>query len=63
VAPFAGQILSLNARAGDAVQAYSTVGLLADPAGLEITAELSSEELSQMALNQQAVDHPAQPPG
>ncbi len=54
VAPFDGQILSLNVEAGDAVQAYSTVGVLADPAKLEITAELSSDELSQMALNQQA---------
>jgi multidrug efflux pump subunit AcrA (membrane-fusion protein) len=55
VAPFAGQILSLNVEAGDDVQAYSSVGVLADPNALEITAELGSEELSQMALNQEAV--------
>jgi HlyD family secretion protein len=55
VAPFAGQILSLNIQAGDAVQAYSAVGVLADPNALEITAELGSDELSQMALNQAAV--------
>jgi multidrug efflux pump subunit AcrA (membrane-fusion protein) len=55
VAPFAGQILSLNIKAGDAAQAYSAVGVLADPNSLEITAELGSEELSQMALNQEAV--------
>jgi multidrug efflux pump subunit AcrA (membrane-fusion protein) len=55
VAPFDGQILSLNVKAGDSAQAYSTVGVLADPTQLEITAELGSEELSQMALNQQAV--------
>ncbi|MGQ9597925.1 MAG: HlyD family efflux transporter periplasmic adaptor subunit [Anaerolineae bacterium] len=54
VAPFDGQVLSLNIEAGDAVQAYSTVGVLADPTKLEITAELSSDELSQMALNQKA---------
>ncbi len=54
VAPFAGQILSLNIQAGDAVQAYAVVGVLADPTQLEITAELGSEELSQMALNQEA---------
>jgi multidrug efflux pump subunit AcrA (membrane-fusion protein) len=54
VAPFDGQILSLNVKAGDATQAFDTVGVLADPAKLEITAELSSDELSQMALNQQA---------
>jgi multidrug efflux pump subunit AcrA (membrane-fusion protein) len=55
VAPFAGQVLSLNIKAGDAAQAYDAVGVLADPDELEITAELGSEELSQMALNQQAV--------
>jgi RND family efflux transporter MFP subunit len=55
VAPFDGQILSLNVKAGDSAQAYSAVGVLADPTQLEITAELGSEELSQMALNQQAV--------
>jgi multidrug efflux pump subunit AcrA (membrane-fusion protein) len=54
LAPFDGQILSLNIAAGDTVEANSAVGVLADPAKLEITAELSSDELSQMALNQQA---------
>lgn len=55
VAPFAGQILSLNIQPGDAAEAYDAVGVLADPNELEITAELGSEELSQMALNQQAL--------
>jgi multidrug efflux pump subunit AcrA (membrane-fusion protein) len=55
IAPFDGQILSLNIQTGDSVQAYSTIGVLADPNALEITAELSSDELSQMALGQQAV--------
>jgi hypothetical protein len=31
------------------------VGVVADPSQLEITADLGSDELSQMALNQQAV--------
>jgi multidrug efflux pump subunit AcrA (membrane-fusion protein) len=55
IAPFAGQILSLNIKAGDAAQAYDAVGVLADPNALEITAELGSEELSQMALGQEAM--------
>ena len=53
-APFDGQILSLNVKAGDAVAAYDAVGVVADPTKLEITAELGSEELSEMALEQQA---------
>jgi multidrug efflux pump subunit AcrA (membrane-fusion protein) len=55
VAPFAGQILSLNIKAGDSAEAYDAVGVLADPNDLEITAELGSEELSEMALNQPAL--------
>jgi multidrug efflux pump subunit AcrA (membrane-fusion protein) len=55
VAPFDGQVLSLNVQTGDSVQAYSAVGVLADPNALEITAELSSDELSQMAVGQDAV--------
>ena len=55
VAPFEGQITSLDLQAGDSASAYTAVGVLADPRQIEITAELGSEELSQMALNQQAV--------
>jgi multidrug efflux pump subunit AcrA (membrane-fusion protein) len=55
IAPFDGQILSLSVKAGDSAAAYDTVGVIADPAQKEITAELGSDELSQMALNQQAV--------
>jgi len=55
VAPFDGQILSLSIEEGDTVAAYGVVGQLADPTKLEVTAELGSEELSQMAENQEAV--------
>jgi multidrug efflux pump subunit AcrA (membrane-fusion protein) len=55
IAPFDGQILSLNVDAGDSAAAYDSVGVIADPAQKEITAELGSDELSQMALSQQAV--------
>ncbi len=63
VAPFAGQVLSLNVEPGDAAQAYTAVGVLADPNALEITAELGSEELSQMAVNQAAVINLRNRPG
>jgi multidrug efflux pump subunit AcrA (membrane-fusion protein) len=55
VAPLVGQVLSLNITEGAEVEAYSAVGLVADPHALEITAELGSEELSEMALEQEAV--------
>jgi multidrug efflux pump subunit AcrA (membrane-fusion protein) len=55
VAPYEGEITSLDLQEGDSVAAYTAVGVLADPRQVEITAQLGSEELSQMALNQQAV--------
>jgi HlyD family secretion protein len=54
-APFDGQILSISINPGDQAGAFSTVMVLADPSGLEITAELGAEELSEMALGQEAL--------
>jgi len=51
--PFDGQVLSLNIKAGDTVAPTMRWGG-GRPRKLEITAELSSDELSQMALEQQA---------
>lgn len=55
IAPFSGQVLSISIRPGDNVQAFSTVLVLAEPDSLEITAELGSEDLSQMSVNQPAI--------
>jgi multidrug efflux pump subunit AcrA (membrane-fusion protein) len=54
VAPFDGRILSLSVREGTQVVAYKPMLILGDPGALELTAELSSEELRQMAVDQEA---------
>lgn len=54
VAPFAGRVLSLDVRAGDLAAAYKTALVLGDPGALEITADLSAAELSQMSIGQAA---------
>jgi multidrug efflux pump subunit AcrA (membrane-fusion protein) len=54
VAPFGGQITSLNLDPGDRVTAYTAVLVLADPTQLEITAELGSSDLAVMSINQAA---------
>jgi len=55
VAPFDGKVLSVGIDPGDYASAFSTVMVLADPAELEITAELGVEDLSEMALGQEAL--------
>jgi multidrug efflux pump subunit AcrA (membrane-fusion protein) len=55
IAPFDGQILSIGIDPGDYASAFSTVIVLADPTELEMTAELGAEELSDMALGQEAL--------
>jgi multidrug efflux pump subunit AcrA (membrane-fusion protein) len=54
IAPFAGEILSLNIRPGSRAEAFQTAVILAQPEALEITAELSSEQLNQISVDQPA---------
>jgi multidrug efflux pump subunit AcrA (membrane-fusion protein) len=54
VAPFDGEVLSIGVRAGSRAEAFRTVIVLAEPEALEITAELGSEALSQMSVDQAA---------
>lgn len=54
IAPFDGEILSVNARPGDRAEAFATVMVLADPNALEITASLGADQLSDMSVDQPA---------
>ena len=54
IAPFAGEVLSLNVRAGSRAEAFQTAVVLAQPQNLEITAELGSEQLNEMSVDQPA---------
>ena len=55
IAPFEGKALSVGIDPGDPVSAFSIVMVLADPSELEMTAELGAEQLSDMALGQEAL--------
>ncbi len=48
IAPFDGVILSTNIIAGSQVQGYKTVMTIADPSELEIMADLSTNEMSEL---------------
>ncbi len=54
IAPFAGEILSIGVRPGSRAEAFSTVIVMAQPQNLEITAELGSEQLNEMSVEQPA---------
>lgn len=55
IAPFDGQVLSLNLQAGSPAEAFKTALILGDPTGLEITANLSAEDLAEMSIGQPAI--------
>ena len=55
IAPFDGQVLSISIDPSDYASAFSTVMVLADPSVMEMTAELGAEDLSEMALGQEAL--------
>lgn len=52
VAPFEGQILSVDIRSGDSATAFEVVIVLADMSALEITADLSADQLGEMSIGQ-----------
>jgi len=54
VAPFQGRVLSLSVREGGLATAFKPVLVLGDHGALEITADLSAAQLSQMSVGQTA---------
>lgn len=54
IAPQTGEILALAIGEGDQVEAFEAVVELADPSQLEIAAELSAEQMRQLAEGQPA---------
>jgi multidrug efflux pump subunit AcrA (membrane-fusion protein) len=54
VAPFAGEITTLNVIPGKAAEAHKPVAVIADPAEWDITADLTSNQLSLMEEGQGA---------
>jgi RND family efflux transporter MFP subunit len=63
VAPFGGVVLSLSATPGDSISAYQTVLAVGDPSELELRADLSAEQVSDLAVGMAAELAPADYPG
>jgi len=54
IAPFAGQVTTLNVLPGKSVEAHKPVAVIADPAAWDITADLTSNQLGLMEEGQAA---------
>lgn len=63
LAPFAGEVLAVNVTAGQAIEAYKPVIVVADPAQLEVSAELSAEQMRDLAEGMVVTLAPANYPG
>lgn len=50
IAPFSGQIVSVNLRPGAYAEAFRPVIVLADPSALEITVEVGATELRELSV-------------
>jgi multidrug efflux pump subunit AcrA (membrane-fusion protein) len=55
VAPFDGEVLALNIRPGNSVEAFKTVAVVGDPGALELTAELEASDVAELSLDMPAI--------
>jgi multidrug efflux pump subunit AcrA (membrane-fusion protein) len=63
LAPFDGEVTALSTAAGKAVQGFDPVIVVADPAELEVTAELAADDMRQLSEGQEASVVPVEYPG
>jgi multidrug efflux pump subunit AcrA (membrane-fusion protein) len=54
VAPMDGEVLSLSVYPGRFIEAFTPAVIIADPAAVEVSADLSSSQLDQLAEGQEA---------
>jgi multidrug efflux pump subunit AcrA (membrane-fusion protein) len=53
-APFDGEVLALNVRPGDSVEAFKTALVIGDPGALEITADLEASDVAELSVEMAA---------
>ena len=54
IAPFGGEVLRIDIKPGDSAQGFDVVMVLAEPGLLEISADLTTEQLNDMSVGQPA---------
>ena len=63
LAPFDGEVTAINTAAGRSVEGFRPVIVVADPRELEVTAELSSDDMGELTEGQEARVVPVGFPG
>jgi RND family efflux transporter MFP subunit len=63
LAPLDGEVTSLSTAAGKAVEGFKPVIIVADPSELEVTAELSPDDMRELSEGQEAAVVPVEFPG
>lgn len=63
LAPFDGEVTAVSTAAGKAVEGFKPVLIVADLTELEVTAELSADEMRELSEGQEATVVPAEYPG
>jgi multidrug efflux pump subunit AcrA (membrane-fusion protein) len=62
-APFDGEVVAVNTTAGKVVEGFRPVLVVADPSELEVTAELSAEDMRRLSEGQGVTAVPVEYPG
>lgn len=55
VAPFDGEVLALNIRPGNSVEAFKTSVVVGDPSAMEISAELEASDVAELSVDMPAI--------
>ncbi len=63
LAPFDGEVTAVSTASGKAVEGFKPVIVVADPSELEVTAELSADEMRELSEGQEATLVPVEFPG
>jgi multidrug efflux pump subunit AcrA (membrane-fusion protein) len=63
LAPFDGEVVAVNTAAGKAVEGFKPVLVVADPSELEVTVELSDDEMRRLSEGQAVTAVPVDYPG
>jgi multidrug efflux pump subunit AcrA (membrane-fusion protein) len=54
-APFDGEVLALNIRPGNSIEAFKTAIVVGDPGALEITADLEASDVAELSVEMPAI--------
>ena len=55
IAPFDGEVLALNVRPGNSVEAFKTIAVVGEPSALELTADLEASDVAELSVDMPAI--------